>query len=66
VLYFLLGYPSHPKPEAQILRYGHMRIKRVALKDHGYIPLSWRKFIHHFAIEQDRALILAIQPGHDL
>jgi hypothetical protein len=66
LLYFRIGYASHPKAETQVLRYGHVRIKGVVLKDHGHVPFSWRKVIHRLPAQQDRPLILAIQPGHDL
>jgi hypothetical protein len=50
-LYFPLGNPAHLKPEAQVLRDRHMRIKGVALKHHGHVPFARREWVNRLAVK---------------
>src|SRR6266540_1276815 len=41
--------------ESNIFKHGHVRVKRVALKNHGDFTRAWRQIVHNFATDEQLA-----------
>jgi hypothetical protein len=65
-LCFFFGNTAHSQPETQVLRHRHMRIESVALKDHGHVPFARGEVVNGFTAKKNRALVLGIQPSHNV
>ena len=56
-----LGYLLLPEREAHVLRHGHVRVERVALEDHGHVPVLGLDEGHVTVADPDGALVAGLQ-----
>ncbi len=52
------------QPERKVLAHGHVRIQRVALKDHCDAAFAGGQMIDTLAVDLDRARVDGFQPGY--
>ena len=60
-----IGFGNLPQfqPERQIFIHGHVGVKGVILKHHGYIPILRGNIVHHPVTDPDRAVADILQTG---
>lgn len=56
---------SHPKRRRDVLAHAHMRIKRVGLKHHRQIAVTWIDLRHIVTADRHRTAIRRFQPRDD-
>ena len=46
---------AHPQPEREVVKDGHVRIKRIALEHHRDVPVPRRQIVYALTIDEDLA-----------